>query len=290
MAGMGGQGRGESRSRPVAPAAANPHLVRMEWTAPGIVLEARPLGEGGAVITLLTEEHGRHGGLAKGGASRAQAATWLPGNLVEAHWVARLSDQLGAISGELVHPTAALAMEDPLALALLSSACTVAAEALPEREPHPAVFRALLPILAHLQQGAEEVIPDYLHWEVLLLSELGYGLDLARCAVTGDTRDLTHVSPRSGRAARADIAAPYADRMLPLPAFLRDATLPSGPTDWSAALRVTGHFLARDAFGTRHRPMPAAREALADRIATRAGAGAGQAEAAGMEAEAPPPA
>lgn len=241
----------------------------MEWTAPGIVLETRPLGEGGAVVTLLTEAQGRHAGLAKGGASRKQSATWLPGNFVEAHWVARLSDQLGALSGELVHPTAALAMEDALALALLSSACTVAAEALPEREPHPAVFRALLPILAHLQQGAEEVIPDYLRWEVLLLSELGYGLDLARCAMTGDTEGLTHVSPKSGRAARADVAAPYADRMLPLPPFLRDASLPSGPADWVAALRLTGHFLARDAFGTRHRLVPTAREAFADRVASR---------------------
>ncbi|WP_424133870.1 DNA repair protein RecO [Roseomonas chloroacetimidivorans] len=244
-----------------------PHLSSMEWTAPGIVLDARPLGEGGAVVTLLTEQHGRHAGLVKGGASRGQAATWLPGNLVEARWVARLADQLGALSGELVHPTAALAMEDPMALALLSSACVVAAEALPEREAHPAVFRALLPIIAHLQRGAEEVIPDYIHWEILLLAELGYGLDLSRCAMTGDTADLTHVSPKSGRAVRSDIAAPYGDRMLPLPSFLRKPVLPSGPKDWSDALRLTGHFLARDAFGTHHRPMPAARQALADRVA-----------------------
>lgn len=242
----------------------------MEWTAPGIVLDARPLGEGGAVVTLLTEEHGRHAGLVKGGASRGQVATWLPGNLVEARWIARLSDQLGALGGELVHPTAALAMEDPMALALLSSACAVAADALPEREPHPAAFRGLLPIIAHLQRGAAEVIPDYLHWEVLLLAELGYGLDLARCAVTGDTEGLTHVSPKSGRAARGDVSAQYADRMLPLPPFLRDPALASGPRDWSDALRLTGHFLARDAFGTRHRPLPPARHALADRVAALA--------------------
>ena len=246
----------------------------MEWTAPGIVLDSRPLGEGAAVVTLLTERQGRHAGLVKGGASRGQAATWLPGNLVEARWVARLSDQLGHLSGELVHPTAALAMEDPVALALLSSACAVAAEALPEREAHTAAFRALLPILAHLQRGAEEVIPDLIHWEALLLAELGYGLDLSRCAMTGDTADLTHVSPKSGRAVRADIAAPYGDRMLVLPAFLRNSTLPSTPRDWADGLRLTGHFLARDAFGTRHRPLPAAREALADRIAAMAGASA----------------
>jgi DNA repair protein RecO (recombination protein O) len=238
----------------------------MEWTAPAIVLESRPLGEGNAVVTLLTEQHGRHAGLVKGGSSRAQVATWLPGNLVEARWMARLADQLGALSGELVHPAAALAMEDPMALALLSSACAVAAEALPEREAHPAVFRGLLPVIAHLQRGAEEVIPDYIHWELLLLAELGYGLDLSRCAMTGDTADLTHVSPKSGRAVRSDIAAPYGERMLPLPPFLRKPSLASGPADWVQALRLTGHFLARDAFGARHRPLPAAREALADRV------------------------
>ncbi|MCR0980461.1 DNA repair protein RecO [Roseomonas populi] len=252
----------------------------MEWTAPAIVLDSRPLGEGGAVVTLLTEEHGRHAGLVKGGASRGQVATWLPGNLVEARWVARLSDQLGHLSGELVHPTAALAMEDPLALALLSSACAVAMEALPEREAHPAAFRALLPIIAHLQTGAVEVIPDYAQWEMLLLAELGYGLDLSRCAMTGDTQGLTHVSPKSGRAVRSDIAAPYGDRMLVLPPFLRKATLPSGPKDWSDALRLTGHFLARDAFGVHHRPVPAARQALADRVDALAQAAA--------PAEAPP--
>jgi len=242
----------------------------MEWTAPGIVLDARPLGEGGAVVTLLTEEHGRHAGLVKGGASRSRAATWLPGNLVEARWVARLSEQLGAMSGELVHPTAALAMEDPLGLALLASACAVAAEALPEREPQPAVFRALVPILAHLQRGAEEVVPDYLRWEMTLLAALGYGLDLSRCAVTGATEGLAFVSPRSGRAVRADAAGAYADRMLPLPPMMRDPGARGGAADWVAALRVTGHFLERDAFGTHHRPVPAARQALLDRLAGRA--------------------
>jgi DNA repair protein RecO (recombination protein O) len=248
----------------------------MEWIAPGIVLDTRPLGEGGAVVTLLTEEHGRHAGLVKGGASRGQAATWLPGNLVEARWVARLSDQLGALSGELVHPAAALAMEDPLALALLSSACAVAADALPEREAHPRVFQALVPVIAHLQRGAAEVMPDYVRWEILVLADLGYGLDLKCCAMTGETEGLTHVSPKSGRAVREDIAAPYGNRMLPLPPFLRDPTLASGLKDWADALRLTGHFLARDAFGARHRPLPAARQALADRIAAR------------IDAEAPP--
>ncbi|WP_426957667.1 DNA repair protein RecO [Muricoccus radiodurans] len=239
----------------------------MEWTAPAIVLDARPLGEGGAVVTLLTEEHGRHAGLVKGGASRGQAAIWLPGNLVDVRWVARLADQLGNLTGELVHPAAALAMEDPLALALLSSACAVAADALPEREAHPRVFGALVPIIAHLQRGAAEVMADYIRWEVLVLADLGYGLDLRRCVATGAETELTHVSPKSGCAVSEEAAAPYLDRMLPLPAFLRDEAARAAPEDWAAGLRLTGHFLARDAFGARHRPIPAAREALADRVA-----------------------
>jgi len=123
----------------------------MEWQAPAVVLDARPLGEGGAVVSLLTEAHGRHAGLVRGGASRAQAPIWQAGNLVEARWVARLADQLGSLGGELVHPAAALAMEDPLSLALLSSACAVAEGALPDREPHARTFHGLVSLIARLR-------------------------------------------------------------------------------------------------------------------------------------------
>ncbi len=241
--------------------------MSVEWTAPAVVLEVRPLGDGGAVATLLTEEHGRHAGLAKGGASRAQAGLWLPGNLIEARWIARLADQLGALSGEMVHPAAALAMEDPLALALLSSACAIAADALPEREPHPRAFQALVSVIAHLAGGAEDVLADYIRWESLILTELGYGMDLSTCAVTGARDGLTHVSPRTGRAVSAEAAAPYGDRLLPLPAFLLTDDGPGDTAAWDAGLRLTGHFLERDAFGARHRPVPEARHRLADRVA-----------------------
>ena len=244
--------------------------MSVEWTAPAVVLEVRPHGEGGAVVTLLTEEHGRHAGLAKGGASRAQAGLWLPGNLVEARWFARLPDQLGALAGEMVHPAAALAMEDPLALALLSSACAIAADALPEREPHPRAFRALVSLIGHLAGGAEGVMADYVRWEALVLSELGYGLDLSACALTGATDGLTHVSPRTGRAVCGAAAEAYLDRLLPLPGFLTAGDDPGDPAGWDAGLRLTGHFLERDAFGARHRPVPEARHRLADRVAALA--------------------
>ncbi|MBR0683737.1 DNA repair protein RecO [Roseomonas eburnea] len=245
----------------------------MDWSAPAVVLDVRPYGEGAAIVSLLTEEHGRHAGLAKGGASRAQAGIWLPGNLVEAHWVGRLADQLGALSGELVHAAAALAMDDPLALALLSSACAIAADALPEREPHPRAFHALVSLIGHLAGGAEGVMADYVRWETLVLGELGYGLDLSACAVTGAGEGLTHVSPRTGRAVCAEAAAPYAGRLLALPAFLLHEDDPGDQAAWDAGLRLTGHFLERDAFGARHRPVPEARHRLADRVAALAGQG-----------------
>lgn len=238
----------------------------MEWQAPAVVLDVRPLGESGAVVTLLTEAHGRHAGLAKGGASRAQAALWQPGNLVEARWVARLADQLGALSAELVHGAAALAMEDPLALAVLRSATAVADGALPEREAHPRVFHGLVALVATLARGAEPALPDLVRWEAELIAELGYGLDLGRCAVTGSVEELRYVSPRSGRAVSEAAAGQWRDRLLPLPAFLLGQG-PSGPSEWLAGLRLTGHFLARDVFGTHHRAPPAAREMLVDRLA-----------------------
>jgi len=237
----------------------------MEWQAPAVVLDARPHGESGAVVTLLTEEHGRHAGLAKGGASRAQAPLWQPGNLVEARWVARLSDQLGALSGELVHAAAALAMDDPLALAVLRAATGVAAAALPEREAHPRIFHGLVALVATLARDPRDTIPDLVRWEADLLSELGYGLDIARCAATGTTEELAFVSPRSGRAVSSGAAGEWRDRLLPLPAFLLGQG-PSGPADWLAGLRLTGHFLARDVFGSHHQPLPAARDMLVDRV------------------------
>ncbi|MFZ4408255.1 MAG: DNA repair protein RecO [Paracraurococcus sp.] len=240
----------------------------MEWQAPAVVLDARPLGESGAVVSLLTEAQGRHAGLAKGGASRAQAPVWQRGNLVEARWVARLAEQLGALTGELVHPAAALAMEDPLALALLSAACAVAEAALPEREPHPRCFQGLVSLIARLGQGAPPLLADYVRWEAELLTELGYGLDLSRCAVSGGIEDLVWVSPRTGRAVSAAAGAPWAERLLPLPRFLLGQSGGEGPLEWLAGLRLTGHFLARDVFGERHEAVPQARGMLVDRVAT----------------------
>lgn len=236
----------------------------MEWSAPAIVLSALPYGEGDAVAALFSEAHGVFRGLAKGGLSRARAGTWQAGNLVEARWVARLADQLGSFAAELVHPSAALAMQDPLALAVLSTACAVAEGALPERAPHGRIFRGLLHLIAHLDDGPAGVAALAV-WELGLLAELGYGLDLSACALTGSTEGLAFVSPKSGRAVCEAAAGVWRERLLKLPAFLHREAIPSGD-DLRDALRLTGHFLRRDAFGARHRDLPAARLMLYDRV------------------------
>jgi DNA repair protein RecO (recombination protein O) len=237
----------------------------MEWEAPAIVLTARAYGEGDAVATVLTEDYGAHRGLVRGGAARSKAGVWQPGNLLQTRWVARLSDQLGAFTAELVHPGAALAMDDALALAVLSSACSVAEGALTEREAHPRIFAGLLHLITRLSIGPA-ILTELVEWELALLGDLGYGLDLSVCAITGRTEGLEWVSPRTGRAVCDEAAAEWKARLLRLPPFLRGG--PADPQGWADGLALTGHFLARDAFGTQHRPLPAARERLADRVAT----------------------
>jgi DNA repair protein RecO (recombination protein O) len=240
----------------------------MEWDAPAIILDARPYGEGDAVTTVMTEAHGVHRGLAKGGASRGKSGTWQVGNMVQVQWTARLSDQLGTFSGELIHAGAAHAMQAALPLAMLTAICAVAQGALPEREPQPRIFDGLLHLIPRLPLG-QSTLTDLIQWELVVLADLGYGLDFSRCAVTGRTHDLAFVSPRTGRAVTHDGAGEWAARLLALPEFL---TGPA-PPDWAAwrdGLRLTGHFLARDAFGHQHRPLPQARAMLYDRVAAMA--------------------
>ena len=236
----------------------------MEWEAPCAVLDARPYNEGDAIATVVAEHEGVYRGLVRGGLSRARAATWQPGNLVQARWVARLSDQLGSLTAEAVHQPAALALDDPLTLAVLASCCAVAAGALPERQPHPRVFGDLVRLLTQPTPAAA------VRWEAVLLADLGYGLDLSGCALTGATDGLAFVSPRTGRAVSESAAGAWRARLLPLPSFLLNPDQPGDAASWRDGLRLTGHFLARDAFGHHHRPLPPARVALYDRVAALA--------------------
>ena len=241
----------------------------MEWDAPAIVLDARPYGESDLIAAAMTEDHGMHRGLVRAGAAKNHAATWQPGNFAQIRWTARLQDQLGHFRGEIIHPNAALLMDDPLALAMLASVCATAEGALPEREPHPHVFDVLLRLIARMTLGAT-AMPDLVRWETVLLAELGFGLDLTACAVTGATEGLAYVSPRTGRAVTEEGAGLFKDRLLKLPAFLVGGD-PGEAPDWRDGLRLTGHFLTRDVFGSRHRPLPNARTMLYDRVSAMVG-------------------
>ena len=191
----------------------------MEWDLPAIVLDVRPYGEDDAVAAVMTADHGLHRGLVRGGASRGKAAIWQTGNLAQIRWTARLADQLGNFTGELIHPGAANAMQEAMPLAMLTAICAVAEGALPEREPHPAIFEGLLDLIPRLPHG-ESVLTRVVGWESVVLASLGYGLDLSACAVTGQTEALALCVPPGLRGAVSrDAAGIWASRLLPLPGF-----------------------------------------------------------------------
>jgi DNA repair protein RecO (recombination protein O) len=254
----------------------------MEWTDEAIVLTARRHGESAAIVTLLTREHGRHAGLVPGGAGKRSRGLYEAGNFVRATWRARLPEHLGHFACELAAANAARLLDEPLRLAALAAAAAVADSALPERAPHPRAYAGLLGLMEALTdpgRGAEDWAAAYAHWELDLLAELGFGLDLSECAATGTNDRLTYVSPKSGRAVSAAAGEPYRDRLLALPGFLLGpGAIPARPANLGevlAALALTGHFLARDVFAHGPHPKvgePAARRRLIDRLGRQNGA------------------
>ncbi len=235
----------------------------MDWTEEGIVLGARKHGESAIVLSLLTRGHGRHAGLVRGGAGRRSRALYEPGNRVRATWKARLSEHLGNFTCELVASDAARVLDDPARLAALASACAISEASLPEREPHPGAFDGLAVLIQALPEAG--FAAAYVRWELALLTELGFGLDLGSCAATGTQVGLTFVSPRSGRAVSEAAAEPYRDRLLKLPRFLV-ADGEAAPDEVMAGLRLTGHFLNEHAFAARPTGTPAARARLVERL------------------------
>lgn len=232
----------------------------MEWTDQGIVLSVRRHGEGAAIVSLFTPEHGRCSGLVRGGAGKALRGVLMPGNRVQARWRARLADQLGTFVCEPVSADAAGLLVDKCRLACLSSACAVAEAGFAERESHPVAYRGFLGLLGALARPGDGWAADYVRWEVGVLAELGYGLELGHCAATGRNDQLIYVSPKSGQAVSASAGEPYRDRLLPLPGFVAGGEGASSPADIAAGLRLTGYFLARHVFTM----MPPARIRLAD--------------------------
>jgi DNA repair protein RecO (recombination protein O) len=233
----------------------------MDWRDEGVLLSMRPHGESAAIIEVLTAAHGRHAGVVRGGASRKMAATLQPGSQLQLDWRARLDDHIGTFTVEPLRSRAHV-LSDRLALAGLLSICALLRAALPEREPHPVLWAETLPLLDAL--GAPGWTSAYVRWEVLLLEELGFGLDLTACAVTGATEGLAYVSPKSGRAVSAAGAGQWADRLLPLPAGL-SGTAEMTDEALIQGLRLTGFFLDRELAPVLHgRPLPEARARLVD--------------------------
>ncbi|MET0249613.1 MAG: DNA repair protein RecO [Sphingobium sp.] len=231
-----------------------------------IVCAVRHHGEHGAIARLLTPDHGLVAGYVRGGRSRAQRPVLLPGNDLKAEFRARTEEQLASLTVELVHSRAPL-LAEPLPAAAIDWACALTAAALPEGQAYRALHQALDGLL-----GAVEAAPAARGWaaalvryELLLLAELGFGLDLTRCAATGAYSDFAYVSPRSAAAVSRAGAAGYEDRLLPLPPFLLTG-VPGSWGDVIDGLRLTGFFLERSVLTERRAGVMAARERLVERL------------------------
>ena len=240
----------------------------MDWRDTGILLSSRRHGESAMIIDVFTPERGRHSGVVRGGASRKVAPTLQPGAQLDLVWSARLEDHIGNFTAELQRSRAAVAMQDRMLLSGLTSVLSLLAYVLPEREPHPTLYthtRNLLDLL-----GNAELWPlAYLRWETTLLEEMGYGLDLSRCAVTGASEGLIYISPKSGRAVSRDGAGEWADKLLPLPDALRGLG-DAGDADVLRGLATTGFFLEHKlAVDQTDKPLPQARARFLDQLAKR---------------------
>ena len=241
----------------------------MQWTDEGIVLGVKRHGEGSAILELMTREHGRHLGLVRGGAGSRLRPILQPGNRVAATWRARLDEHLGNYTVEGLELAAAsfLAVAQAVyGVTHLGALCRL----LPERDPHPQLYQALDEVLAGIID-ARLAGPHVVRFELQLLSELGFGLDLGECAATGATIELIYVSPKSGRAVSRAAGQPWQDKLLRLPSFL-GGTLAAEPSaaDVTDGFAMTGFFLSRHVFEPRGLPLPDARASFINAV-TNAG-------------------
>lgn len=233
----------------------------MEWSGEGLLIGVRRHGETSVIAEAMVLGKGRYLGLVRGGRSRKQAATLQPGNSVQLTWRARLDDHLGNFAIELLQPRAAELIADRTRL-YASQFLTEHLRLLPERDPHDSLLFDTIRLL----DGPIDPV-GLARFELHLLDELGFGLDLENCAATGATEDLTHVSPKTGRAVSRQAAEPYKDRLFRLPAFLHEEA-PATNEDIADAFAITGHFLNMHVWHPRQIEPPAVREGLIE-ILTR---------------------
>jgi len=238
----------------------------MHLTTHAIVCAVRPHGEHGAIVRALTPDAGIQPGYVRGGRSRRLRPVLLPGNLIQAEYRARTDEQLAQLTVELSESRAAL-LSEPLPAAAIEWSCALTATTLPEGQPYPHLYDALDGILSAIEAApsAKGWAAALVRYELLILSELGFGLDLSECAATGARTNLLYVSPKSGRAVSGGAAGEYIDRLLRLPRFL----LGGGAAEWDDifdGFRITGHFLSRDLLIDRQAEILAARERLVERL------------------------
>jgi DNA repair protein RecO (recombination protein O) len=231
-----------------------------------LICSVRAHGEHGAIVRALTPSDGLQPGYVRGGRSRRLRPVLLPGNLVQAEYRARTEDQLPQLAVELAESRGAL-LTEPLAAAAIEWVCSFTSVALPEGHAYPRLYEALAGLLSAIEAapGARFWAAALVRYELLLLAELGFGLDLSECAATGAREDLAYVSPKSGRAVSRAAAGEYRDRLFPLPPFL----LGGGEAGWGEiqeGLRITGHFIARDLLIERQSELLVARERLVERL------------------------
>lgn len=242
----------------------------MDWRDEGTLLSLRKHGETSAIIEVFCAAHGRHAGVVRGGTSRRLAPVLQPGARLDVAWRARLEEHLGAFTVEPLKSRAAAVMDDRDALAGLNAMTALLSFALPEREAHPRLYAASEQMFDLLGNAPAWPVA-YLRWELSLLEEMGFGLDLTQCAVTGAHDDLAYVSPRTGRAVSAEGAGVWADRLLPLPPELL-GVVTDDLAGVPAGLATTGHFLTHGlAASLGNRPLPEARARLVDRLTRGSG-------------------
>jgi len=239
-----------------------PNII-MEWSDEALIISVRPHGETAAIIEVFSRDHGRHLGMVHGGRSRLQRPILQIGNHVDVVWKARLADHLGTMKVELRHGYAAQALEDRAGLALLTSMAALI-RLIPERDPHENFYEISMFVLGYLDDFS--IWPAlYVRWEMELLGELGFGLDLTACAATGSRENLIYVSPKSGKAVSASAGEPYKDRLMILPGFLKDGQRePPSAADVLAGLKLTEFFLLSRVYEQHGQGVPEARLRLSE--------------------------
>ena len=239
----------------------------MRLQTDAIIIAVRPHGEHGAIVRVLTPAEGVQAGYVRGGRSRAMRPVLVPGNSIAAELRARTDEQLAHLSAELSHSRAPL-LGEPLAAAAIEWVTALTAASLPEGQPYPALYAGLSGMLAALEAApsARGWTAALVRYELLVLGELGFGLDLSECAVTGTSDDLRYLSPKSGRAVSGGGAGAYRDRLLRLPSFLIGGKEAPDWPDLLDGFAITGHFLARDLLIERQADVLAARHRLLDRL------------------------